>query len=319
MKPIGALCAAFMLVSAAGAWASPVLSPVVVTPPKTASPAPKHVAKVSQPKAKTVAAVHHARKVQVAYAYVHKSRRPAVASGAATAPPDSYLRYQVGSVRELVAEVRRDPVVRSRFARHFHVSGSYVADYMQKNLVESYIPRTGNYTVYCVGPSGRIYPTVQHLRGGVKVFAMRNGEPVLKWKCGNPMMTYLPVVETVTVRKPVAAPAIETIVPTESQTQQVPVEVAAIPQAAPVYPIAQAPPERTAGFVQTIATSHSLSWLPLLIPIPFIHTNTNTNTVPVPVPVPEMNSGVGFGIGVIVIVLGLLGSSVVRQRKRNEA
>jgi hypothetical protein len=226
-------------------------------------------------------------------------------------------------VSALVKEVRTDPVVRARFARHFHVSGAYVADYMQKNLVESYVPRTGNYTVYCVGPSGRVYPTVQHLHGGVRVFAMRNGDPVLKWKCGNPMVSYLPVVETATVPKEIVAPSVETIVPTESPTQQVPVEtqVAAVPLAAPVYPTLVAPPERTAGFVQTISSSHALSWLPLLIPIPFVHNNTNTNTVPVPTPapVPEMNSGVGFGVGAIVLVLSVLGSSIVRPRKRDRA
>lgn len=117
-------------------------------------------------------------------------------------PPESYLAYRVYTVDQLIQQVRDNPVVRQRYARHFQIPEDRVVSYMRANLVESYIPVTRRYTVYCVSRSGKFFPIKQVFRKGTKVFALRNGQPVLKWLCGNPLSRFLPAVMTKTYSKP---------------------------------------------------------------------------------------------------------------------
>jgi len=157
------------------------------------------------------------------------------ASAAGTpAPPDSYLNTKVYSIDQLIQQVQSNPRIELHYAETFHVPSDRVVQYIRNNVVESYIQETGAYTVYCVRPNGLIYPTVQHFSRGTKVFALRNGQPVMKWACGNPLMNFLPAVHEVI--KPVVktivkvSPSVETLVPTQPAEEQVPVE-----EVAPVY------------------------------------------------------------------------------------
>lgn len=138
-------------------------------------------------------------------------------------PPDSFLRYKVYNTAQLIAQVQADPKVRQVFARHFNVPESRVVSYMRANLVESYVPRTGRYTVYCVRRNGKIYSVRQTFRKGTKVFSLRNGQPVMKWVCGNPLSKYLPPTKVVT--KP--SPPNELLTPTDVADVYVPSEVGA--------------------------------------------------------------------------------------------
>ena len=145
-------------------------------------------------------------------------------------PPDSYLQDRVYTVDQLIQQVQNNPTVRQRFARHFQIPQDRVVSYMRANLVESYIPETRRYTVYCMSPSGRIFAVKQTFHKGTKVFALRNGEPVLKWLCGNPLSKFLPAVQTKTItKKPKTKVAgiIETLVtPAENVDVLVPNEAA---------------------------------------------------------------------------------------------
>src|SRR5690348_5975587 len=91
------------------------------------------------------------------------------------APPDSFLKYKVYSVDELVREAELNPQTRQRYANFFHVPVSRVVQYMQANLVASYVPQSRYYTVYCARPDGTVYPIKQYFHRGTKVFALRNG------------------------------------------------------------------------------------------------------------------------------------------------
>ena len=139
-------------------------------------------------------------------------------------PPESYLEYRVYTVNQLLQQVQDNPLVRRRYARHFQIPEDGVVSYMRANLVESYIPVTRRYTVYCVTRSGKFYPIKQTFRKGTKVFALRNGQPVLKWLCGNPLSRFLPAVVTKITRKPQqkVSPSIETL--TENTDVLVPEE-----------------------------------------------------------------------------------------------
>ncbi len=131
-------------------------------------------------------------------------------------PPDSYLRYSVYSVNQLIQEVQQDPQVRRRYARQFQIPESQVAQYMRRNLVESWVPQTGTYSVYCVNRAGRVFTVRQKFRKGTKVFALRNGEPVMKWICGNPLMRYHAEVAMAPIVRQKISPSIQALTPADA-------------------------------------------------------------------------------------------------------
>ncbi len=149
--------------------------------------------------------------------------KPAMPTQRVPTPPDSFLRYKVYNTAQLIAQVQADPKVRQVFARHFNVPESRVVSYMRANLVESYVPRTGRYTVYCVRRNGKIYSVRQTFRKGTKVFSLRNGQPVMKWVCGNPLSKYLPPTKVVKN----TPPPNEMLTPTDVADIYVPSEVGA--------------------------------------------------------------------------------------------
>jgi hypothetical protein len=145
-------------------------------------------------------------------------------------PPDSYLRYSVYSVSQLIKEVQQYPSVRQRYAQQFQIPESQVASYMRHNLVESWVPQTGMYTVYCVNHAGKIFTVKQKFHKGTKVFALRNGEPVMKWICGNPLMRYHADLAMAPIVRQKLSPSIQALTPADTTAALlVPGEIAAAP------------------------------------------------------------------------------------------
>lgn len=207
-------------------------------------------------------------------------------------PPSSYLQYRVYTVDQLIQQVSENPKVRRRFAQHFHISEASVVSYMKANLVESYVPKTERYTVYCVRPSGSFYPIRQTFKRGTKVFALKNGEPVMKWLCGNPLSKFLPEVSTrkivqVPRHKPpvvVVSPSLEELTPSETANILVPSEIAA-----PVYQAAV--PLALVSAATPVFSRAGTSLLPFLLPVALLGVNRGGGTTPIPVPaVPETGS-----------------------------
>jgi hypothetical protein len=215
------------------------------------------------------------------------------------------LEYKVYSVDQLIRQVATNPVVRKRFARHFQIPESRVVSYMRANLVESYIPKTGRYTVYCVHRSGKFYPVHQTFHRGTKVFALRNGDPVMKWVCGNPLSHFLPSVHVVVSEAPPAPPAktkvaayhdqlpadtVETLLPSEVNT----------PAYQPMVPVHLAS-------ASTAVFSHgSANLLPLLLPVALIgvHSGGGSNGVPVAA-VPEAAPLAMIAAGLPFLLIGM--------------
>ena len=215
-------------------------------------------------------------------------------------PRDSYLQYKVYSVEQLIQQVSDNPAVRQRFARHFQIPESRVVSYMRANLVESYVPRTGRYTVYCVHRSGKFYPVKQTFRRGTKVFALRNGEPVMKWVCGNPLSKFLPDVQVKNLtQQPVqkVSPSIEELLPAEQANILVPSDIPA-----PVYQPA-VPASLVSASAPVLAHGGGGSLLPFLLPAALIgihggHSNSSPSpVVPVGPSVPEANTLVLLATG----------------------
>ncbi len=208
-------------------------------------------------------------------------------------PKDSYLQYKVYSVEQLIQQVSDNPAVRQRFARHFQIPESRVVSYMRANLVESYVPRTGRYTVYCMHRSGKFYPVKQTFRRGTKVFALRNGEPVMKWVCGNPLSKFLPDVQVKNLtQQPVqkVSPSIEELLPAEQANILVPSDIPA-----PIYQPA-VPASLVSASAPVLVHGGGGSLLPFLLPAALIgiHGGHSSNSTPLPIPpgpsVPEAST-----------------------------
>jgi hypothetical protein len=124
---------------------------------------------------------------------------PVMASAASRSiavPADSFINRHVDTLPQLTRQISVDPTVRRRLARHFHISGPAVVQYIQNNLVLRTIPRTRRAEVYCVSRTGYEYTIQAKLPAGTPVFVLRaTGEPILKLACGNPLVSALPVVK----------------------------------------------------------------------------------------------------------------------------
>jgi len=107
-------------------------------------------------------------------------------------PPASFLRFRVDNVSQMVSQIKSDPAVRSRYCQLFNVPSAKLVSYVQKNVVESYVPATKTYRVWCVSKTGKLFAINSRLTAGTRVFALRNGTPVMKWACGNPVVSSLP-------------------------------------------------------------------------------------------------------------------------------
>lgn len=218
-------------------------------------------------------------------------------------PKDSYLEYKVYTVDQLIEQVSQNAAVRQRFARHFHIPEERVVSYMQANLVESYVPQTTHYTVYCVHPNGRFYKIHQTFRRGTKVFALKNGEPVMKWLCGNPLMHLLPDVtvkylpETQPPIKKVS-PFIQELIPTETANILIPAEVPA-PVFQPAVPISLVSAAATPLYGRGAS-----SLLPFLLPVALLGINGGGGHTPTPA-VPEPSSLVFLAAAAPVVFIAV--------------
>ncbi len=135
-------------------------------------------------------AAHRAASLNSLAAHRHAySSTLAAPSGARPTPPDSYLQYKVYSVPELVKQVSGNPRLIHIYAQTFHKPDNYVLHYISNYVQESYIPETGNYTVYCVRSNGLIYPTKQRMVKGHESIRAQKRHP------GNEMAVRQPVDE----------------------------------------------------------------------------------------------------------------------------
>lgn len=126
------------------------------------------------------------------------------ASRSRPAPPLSYLKENSYSLEDVIRQVQNDRQLQLRYANHFHITPAQVVPYFREHLVESYVPKTQRFTVWMKRKDGSTFWRYQTFHAGERVLALKNGMPVLKWACGNPLLTKLPVIKKkVVVKKPV--------------------------------------------------------------------------------------------------------------------
>lgn len=262
---------------------------------------------------------------------------PALAAPHGSVPLESFLNYHASSVRELSQEVTLDPAVRTRLARHFHVTPKQMTAYVGRNLVLTRLKTAGTYRVACVRADGSEYWVHERLAAGTPVFASRaTGKPILKLACGNPMVSALP---------PGVKVADSKVLYTNPKLASIPSTLVAVPPPTPLLATAAAPQfafntdaltvppvVQVAGSLQSIVPVRGgggfplgyLAGIPVLAGIighgggsgssssPFIPPIVPPAPAPGPTPVPETSTVASLGL-----LLG--GLSVVALRRKRLA
>lgn len=108
-------------------------------------------------------------------------------------PRGAFLRQPAYSAAQLASQVQRDPIVASRYERHFGVPAAQFANYARTQLGLRHLKQEGSYRVFFIKKDGTIGSSMRKLRKGTAVFMhLRTSKPVLLAECGNPMGTSLP-------------------------------------------------------------------------------------------------------------------------------
>jgi hypothetical protein len=243
----------------------------------------------------------------------------------AVVPRNSFLVRPVASARELANQIRTEPVVAQRYARHFKRSAWEFADYVEKNLRLTRLERAQTFNVYYAPPDDRLLVVRRTLPKGTPVFVeKRSGKPILKANCGNPLTPAASIpppqatrpieIASVATPTPVFAEVIDTpqtptielveivdapieevvaadVLPTETLVETLP-EAAPEPEAPPVLsPIASAPTPQLPPAIRG-----GPNWLPFLPLITLLAPRSGDDFAPIPEPTSALILGAGLGL-----------------------
>lgn len=100
---------------------------------------------------------------------------------------NSFLMDSVHSTSDLVQQVKGNPNIRDSYKRHFQMTESELYDYL-RTLHPMRLQADQVFTIYSVPPGGELKAHTQRLKKGELVFADANGTPVLRARCGNPLV-----------------------------------------------------------------------------------------------------------------------------------
>ncbi len=240
-------------------------------------------------------------------------------------PRNSFLIRPVAGARDLAQQIRTEPVVAQRYARHFGRSAHELADYFEKNLKLTRLERSGIYYVYYSPPDNRVMVERKVLRRGTPVFVeKRTGKPVLKANCGNPLTPVVslpqhtiqegsrPSQVPVRVHPIMTESAPSAVAPLDVELVEVPVQEAVAADVLPAELLAETFPELEPEplllaaepvsmpeipAVPILASAQSPWWL-LLLPAAGFAIGTGVNTSS---PIPEPTSLAGLGVGLLLL------------------
>ncbi len=223
-------------------------------------------------------------------------------------PRNSYLVRPVSSARELAQQIRTEPVVAQRYARHFKQPAYAIADFFEKNLRLTRLERSDEFFVYYAPPDGQLLVKRRLLPRGKEVFVLKStGKPVLLAECGNPMtpMVSLPQPTVEAPAAPVVSakstpliiePAPDSVMPTV-ELVEIPLEEAVaadlfppaalseletLPETVPESPSPLAPPAEMPEIPMSPIRRNNWWGLISLIPLLFINQGGSPEVIPEP-------------------------------------
>lgn len=247
------------------------------------------------------------------------------AESIAVVPRNSYVIRPAASAQELANQIRTEPVVAQRYARHFKRSAWEFAEYVEKNLRLTRLERAQTFNVYYSPPDNRLMVVRRTLPKGTPVYVERStGKPILKANCGNPLTPaasiptpqatlpieiagivtptpllteniappQTPTIEIVEIAEaPIEEVVAADVLPTESLVETLP-EAAPEPEAPPALaPVASAPTPQLPPIVRG-----GPSWLPLLPLITLFPPRGGGDVAPIPEPASALVLGAGLGL-----------------------
>jgi len=208
---------------------------------------------------------------------------------------NSFLVESAHSTSDLIEQVKSNSTIRDSYERHFQMTETQLYSYL-RTLHPMRLEQDQVFTIYSVPPGGELKAHTQRLKKGELVFADMNGTPILRARCGNPLVGAPP---GVTPQEEVSGPNAE-MKPMETPVSTIipPTSVALAP-APPVVPeeVVLATPPPTP--VTTVA-SQGLPILPLLA-LPIIGGSVHGGGgTPPPVPEPTTMFALATGASVLI-------------------
>ena len=220
---------------------------------------------------------------------------------------NAFLRKPVFSARGLSQQVASDPTVLKRYERHFMLNKDVLKEYFAK-LELMPLRETRRYLVYNVDSHFKINKKMLILQKGTLVFADKNGKPILKRTCGNPMVAYLPPKGQIAAKFIPPKYAISGIDAVESpivyamasepepmvEPTITPVEPPTVTPTPPVEPLPPALPALPGAFAP------ALPWWPIAV-LPFIPGGGGGGPSDPPVPEPMTIAVLGMGVSSLLL------------------
>uniref|UniRef100_UPI00286CAD73 PEP-CTERM sorting domain-containing protein n=1 Tax=Armatimonas sp. TaxID=1872638 RepID=UPI00286CAD73 len=120
---------------------------------------------------------------------------------------DRFLKEPVLTTEALVEALKTEPSFRRNIAKHFNLPEDRVVEFVEDALVPYILPTDTSVMNYGVTKSGLIYGKKMSLKKGTRVWATRDGKPILKWICSNPLLPKAPVLKEKPKITPVASTA----------------------------------------------------------------------------------------------------------------
>jgi MYXO-CTERM domain-containing protein len=118
---------------------------------------------------------------------------PAFGSQRITPGRDRFLSEPVLTTDALVEALKTNPAFRRNIAKHFSLTEDRVVEFVEDALVPYILPSDMAVNNFGVTRTGTIYGKKMNLKKGTRVWATRDGQPILKWICSNPLLTKAPV------------------------------------------------------------------------------------------------------------------------------